>query len=430
MSKSRGGASRRAFLKRLAGGAAAIAASSSGWARALEPAARGVRGANDRIGIGIIGVGDLGRHHHLSILMGIDEVEVLAVADVDSRHVDDAIKKAGSRVKGYKDYRNLLDRSDIDAVLIATPDHWHALPTIHACQAGKDVYCEKPLTLTIAEGRAMVNAARRHGRIVQTGTQQRSDALFRQAAELIRNGRIGKLASVKIVLGTAPTTPRRESRPQPAELDWDFWLGPCPSVPYHDLRCHYNFRWFDDYSGGKLTDWGAHHLDILQWAMGAEASGPVSVRGTGVFPADNLYTVPSDFDVHFTYANGIPVHVTGEGENGLLFTGDKGKVFVCRGEIRADPPELLDEPSVLHEVRLEASADHHRNWLECMRTRRRPIADVEHGHRSATVCHLGNIAIKLGRELKWNPEAERFVDDPEADRLIARPMREPWSLPQ
>jgi predicted dehydrogenase len=359
-------------------------------------------------------------------------IEVAAVCDVDRNHRDMAadivLQKTGRRVGVYKDFRDLCDRQDIDAVLIAVPDHWHALTSIYAMESGKDVYCEKPLTLTIAEGQAMVKAARRYGTVFQTGSQQRSDNRFRLACELVRNEKIGKLVRVDTHIGgidggswQQPTTP-------PPELDWNFWLGPAPYADYTPNRCHYQFRWFTDYSGGKMTDWGAHHNDIAQWGIGADGSGPVKVSGKGTFHENGPHDVPGEFDVTYTYENGVVLECHSQGENGAKFTGEDGWVFVSRGEIRASDPEILKTKFSSSDTRLYVSRDHHDNWLDCIQSRERPICDVEIGHRSCTICHLGNIAMQLGRELKWDPAAEQFVDDEQANRLVSKPMRAPWHI--
>jgi len=381
---------------------------------------------NERIGIGLIGVGGLGYGHHLRKCSKLPDLEVRAVADVDRRHRERAAAGSHGTIQAYRDYRHVLDRADIDAVLIATPDHWHRLTFVHACQAGKDVYCEKPLSLTIAEGRAMSDAAKRYGRVVQVGTQQRSTGQFHQACELVRNGRIGTVRKVEVCLGRGPTSKWVADSLPPDELDWDFWLGPAPWHPYNEKRCHGSFRWFFDYSGGKLTDWGAHHLDIVQWGLGTELSGPISVEAKGEFPDDNFYETPTDFDVEYRYADGVAVHATGTGENGVTFQGTNGAIFVSRRRIAATPNELLTGER--GPIRLKESSDHHLDWIDCMRTRAVPVSDVESGHRSATVCHLGNLAMRLGRKLRWDPLAERFIDDESANRLLAKPMRGAWEL--
>ncbi len=410
---------RRHFLASLGAGAVALQSGITAAPRRL---------AVDRLSFGVIGVGSLGMAH-LNTLLGLADVDVVAVADPDARHVERA-RARGTKIKGYRDYREMLGHEKLDAVIVVTPDHWHALASLHAMEAGCDVYCEKPLTLTIGEGRAVADAAKRYSAVFQTGTQQRSQGTFRQAAELVRNGKLGDLLRVKVVLGQGPQRSRaqRKNSAQPHELDWNLWLGPAPAVPYMEERCHYEFRWFYDYSGGKLTDWGAHHLDIVQWALGMNLSGPVQVTGTGVWPADNLFETAVDFDVAYDYANGVRVEVTGEGENGITFFGSEGVLFVSRSRISAEPQELLALPRDELAVQLEVSPGHHRNFIDCMRSRRAPISDAENGHRSATVCHLGNIAMQLGRSLRWDPVRERFLDDEAACRLLDKPRRGTWSL--
>lgn len=413
---------RRHFLVHLGAGGAL------GALPRLHAAPRRV-GANDRIGLGIIGVGSLGGGgHHLGRVLKMPDFEVLAVCDVDASRVESARQKTGNKAVGYRDYRQLLDRKDIDAVIIVTPDHWHALIAIHACEAGKDVYCEKPLSLTVAEGRAMASAARRFGRVFQTGTQQRSDTRFRWACELVQNGKIGRIERVKAVIGRGPTSAPVPDEPPPPELDWEMWLGPAPAVPYNRKRCHYTFRWYYDYSGGKMTDWGAHHHDIVQWALGTELSGPIAVDARGLWPADNFFETAVDFDVTYTYESGITLHTTSAGENGITFYGSEGELFVARGKIRAEPKEILDTQVGTMPVRLYESRSHHQNFVDCLRSRKLPISDVELSHRSATVCHIGNIAMLLGRRLAWDPGQERFPNDEAANRLLHKPMRGEWSL--
>ncbi len=428
---------RRQFLKASAAAAAApTIVPSSVFAKPGEPA------PSDRVVVGSVGTGDLGRRHHLAgKLLPNKRIEVAAVCDVDRNHRDQAAKdifdRTGRVVEAYKDFRDLCDRQDIDAVLIAVPDHWHALASIYAMESGKDVYCEKPLTLTILEGKKMVEAARRYGSVLQTGSQQRSDRRFRLACELVRNDKIGKLQRVDTYIGgidsgawQAPTTP-------PPELDWNFWLGPAPYADYSPNRCHYQFRWFSDYSGGKMTDWGAHHNDIAQWGIGADGSGPVKVKGSGTYHENGPHDVPGEFDVQYTYANGVELYCHSQGENGIKFTGADGWAFVSRSriELSLGGKNLKDYESIVKEfphesfaTKLYASADHHENWLDCIKSRERPICDVEIGYRSVTVCHLGNIAIKLGRELNWNPEKEQFAGDDQANLLVGKPMRAPWHL--
>lgn len=429
---------RRQFLKGSAVGvASAIAAPMIVPSTALGQA--GKPPPSDKVVIGCIGVGDLGRRHHLAgVLMQDpkikDRVEVVAVCDVDRDHRDMAARivkdVTGRRVGIYEDFRDLLDRKDIDAVMVVVPDHWHAICSIAAMEAGKDVYCEKPLTLTIEESKAMVKAARRYGTVFQTGSQQRSDARFRQACELAVNGKIGKIHKVTTHIGgigsgkwMAPATP-------PPELNWDFWLGQTPYVDYVPNQVHYEFRWSEAYSGGKMTDWGAHHNDIAQWGLGMDGSGPVKIEPTEyTFAEKGPFTVPTSFKVTYTYADGTILECNSGGENGVKFYGENDQwIFVNRGKIEASNPDILKIELGPNDKHLYKSDHHHENWLNCIQTRERPICDVEIGHRSVTVCHLGNIAMRLGRTLKWDPKAEHFVNDPEADRFMSRPRRSPWAL--
>jgi predicted dehydrogenase len=384
---------------------------------------------SERIRIGCIGLGNQGRPN-----LGAHLKNVVAICDVDRTRLDEArgrVQQAtGKSPLAVTDYRKLLESKDVDAVVITTPDHWHALMTVHACQAGKDVYCEKPLTLTVAEGRVMVDAARKYRRVVQTGSQQRSDKRFRTACELVRNGLIGKVHTVRVniprVNFKGPSVP--DSDP-PAELDYDLWLGPAPKRPYNSKRVHYNFRFFWDYSGGQMTNFGAHDLDITQWGLGMDDSGPVAALGKARYHKDNWFEVPEWFEATYTYPSGVTVHVVQNGSGGVTFEGDKGTLSVDRKKLVTKPAELEKEALPDGAVRLYASTNHHANWLECIKSRKSPICDVEIGHRSATVCHLGNIAIRTGRKLTWDPSKEQFVGDAEANKMLRRPYRDPWKLP-
>jgi predicted dehydrogenase len=431
------GANRRQFLQTSAAVAALPAiVPATIFANQNQPA------PSDRVRVGSIGTGDLGRRHHLANkLIPNKRIEMAAVCDVDREHREQAAKdvldRTGRRVEIYKDFRDLCDRQDIDAVLIAVPDHWHALIAMYAMESGKDVYCEKPLTLTIDEGRQMVAAARRYGTVFQTGSQQRSDNRFRLACELVRNGKIGKLKHVDTNIGGIDAGQWQPATTPPPELDWNFWLGPAPYADYSPNRCHYEFRWFSDYSGGKMTDWGAHHNDIAQWGIGADGSGPVKVKGTGQFSETGPHDVPLEFDVHYTYADGVELDCHSAGENGVKFTGSDGWVFVSRSriEVQAGDKNWKEYGEIVKEfnpdsfaTKLYKSHDHHENWLDCIRSRERPICDVEIGYRSVTVCHLGNIALKLGRELNWDPAKEEFVGDDQANLLVSKPKRSPWHV--
>jgi predicted dehydrogenase len=390
-----------------------------------------VFGAGDRVGLGLVGLGGQGLFH-LNLLTD----HLVAICDVDRNHVDRAAKLVPA-AKRYADYRKLLEQQDVDAVLIATPDHWHALPTIHACQAGKDVYCEKPLSLTVVEGRKMVEAARRHKRIVQTGTQQRSESHFRIAGDLVRGGRLGKIREVRVGIPGCNVRwqPVPDAEP-PAYLDYDVWLGPAPKRPYNINRIHYNFRFFWDYSGGQMTNWGAHHIDIAQWALGMDGSGPVAVSGTAEYHPERWFEVPVRGRVTLTYANGVTLIVgqqQADAPLGVTFEGSDGRLFVTRGKIAGTCPGFEPPPPVVgHEAEKQLHSqnarNHHRDFFDAVRSRKPPLCDVEIGHRSATVCHLANIASRLGRAIRWDPQAERILDDAEAAAMCSRPYRAPWTL--
>jgi predicted dehydrogenase len=388
-------------------------------------------GPNDQIVMAAIGVGGQGT----GIMKAAKEkpgVKVIAVCDLDGGHAKEAASKVGKDCRVYKDFRELLAREHLDAVTIGTVDHWHALTSIAAMRAGCDVYCEKPLSLTIEEGKAMVKAARKYDRVFQTGSQQRSDSRYRLACELVRNSRIGRVHTVEARIGDNPVGGPFPVVPVPEGLDWDFWKGPTADVPYVKERCHYEFRWWYEYSGGKLTDWGAHHNDIAQWGLGMDGSGPVHVTATGVEPSHepNSYNCHPHFAVTYTYADGTHLVTTSDGENGNRFIGERGWIFVNRERIEASDQKLLDEPLHGESVRLYVSDDHMGNFIDGVRSRKRPICDVEIGYRSVTVCHLGAISLRLGIPLDWDPKAQRFVG-PRADKgnaMISREMRSPWRL--
>jgi predicted dehydrogenase len=370
--------------------------------------------------------------------------DIVALCDVDEKHVSQAAEqfsKDGKTPAKFNDFRKLMERDDVDVILTCTPDHWHTLVNLAATQAGKDVYGEKPLTLTVDEGKHLVKAVHKHKTVLQTGTQQRSDARFRLACELVRNGRIGRLKEVNVWLPAGLREGPFSPKPVPAELNWDFWLGQAPKVDYMPQRCHLYFRYWYDYSGGTMTDWGAHHNDIALWAIGLP--GPVKVEGKALAdPIPGGYTAISDYEVKFTYANGV-IHnarttkadnIFGGVEdpagqrNGIRFEGSEGWIWVNRGNLRASDKGLIDTPLPEGAHRLYNSEDHMGNFFDCVRSRKLPIADVEAGHRSACISHLGAIALRTGFQLNWDPVAEKFVGEhgKEANKYLAREMRKPY----
>jgi len=433
---------RRAFLRCLARTALGTAATT--WAGPLVVPARalgadGHRAPSDRVAVASVGVGNMGGSH-LRGLVRNPKAQVVAVCDVDARVRAAALDRVarayaahtpGGRpwrgCLGTGDFREVLQRPDVDALVVAVPDHWHAPIAIAACQAGKDVYGEKPLALTIRQGKRLVEAVRRHGRIFQTGTQRRSSARVRHVCELVRNGRIGRVVKITAGVGGWNRECGPTWRPEavPPGFDYDFWLGPAPWAPYHHLRCHYSFRFILDYSGGQVTNNGAHWTDLAQWALGMDDSGPVEVEGKAVWPESGLFDVPREVHVTATYANGARLVLTNDA--GVpRFYGTEGWVDI---DLRCDPPGLVDSVIGPDEVHLYRSRGSHMDdFLEAVRTRRDPAAPVEVGHRAATICHLGVIAMRLGRKVRWDPAAERFADDPEAERLLDRPMRAPWQI--
>jgi predicted dehydrogenase len=400
---------------------------------------RSVRGANERIVTGHVGVGGQGGANLKSFLKLADLAEPAALCDVDKLHLAATLKsletgKGPKQCEGYGDYRRLLDRKDIDAVVVSTPDHWHTLVSIHACQAGKDVYCEKPLTLTIAEGRKMVDVARKQNRIVQTGSQQRSEynGMYRLACELVRSGKIGKMQRALVGIPSVNFKgPAVADSTPPPELDYDQWIGPAPMKPYNEKHVHYNFRFFWDYSGGQMTNFGAHDLDIVQWALNMDNSGPIAVEGTAKFDDDHTYEVTKTCRLTYTYENGVQVMLGQQQKDipaGATFIGSEGRIHVTRKAIISEPKEIATTKLGPQDVHLYPSGSHHKNFLDCMKSRELPICDVEIGHRSATVCHLGNIAVRLGRKIKWDPSAEQIVGDAEAAKWVDRPKRAPYTI--
>jgi predicted dehydrogenase len=414
--------SRRSFLGRAAVGLAAPSFFASHVVRGAER-----RPPSERVVAALIGCGGRGR----GLLPIHDDplCTIAAVCDVDLQHVAAAQKRIG-KCDAYQDFRRILDRKDIDAVLIATPDHWHAAITIMACQAGKDVYCEKPLTRTIEEGRKMVEAARRYGRIVQMGSQYRSLARSRQACEWVRNGRLGAVHTVRLTHPCNPTYPCEPAQPVPPQLDWDLWLGPAPWAAYHPKRCHFTFRYFMDYGSGALADNGVHMFNVVSWALGRDQTGPATIEATGVEQANNLYDVPVELRVRYEFVDPPCVVLweqPGGGKLNLEFIGDRATLSGF-WEFKVTKGEADLSPTRADERHLERSDNHSSNWLSCIATRRQPVLDVEIGHRVTCWSHLGNIAYRLGRKLRWDAASERFLGDDEANRLLTTTYREPWRL--
>jgi predicted dehydrogenase len=364
----------------------------------------------------------------------------VALCDVDASHLA-AAKKDFPDAAGYSDFRKLLERKDVDAVICGTVDHWHTLVAIGAMKAGKDVYCEKPLTLTIDEGKRLVEVQRETGRVLQTGTQQRSSREFRLAADLVRNGRIGKVERVEVWLPAGLREGPFATGEVPPGFDYDFWLGQTPAVPYVKERTHFSFRYWWEYSGGTMTDWGAHHNDIVLWALDQDGSGPVSIEGKQLVEMiPGGYTAASEYEVTYTYANGV-VHScksttasewwggvkdpNGQ-QHGIKFIGSEGWIWVTRGALQASDPAMIKEELPASASRVYASQDHTGNFIECIKSREPTICPASVGHRSASLCHLGVTSIRLGRKLIWDPVKEQFIDDAEANQFLARPMRKPY----
>ncbi len=425
--------SRRQFLKTTAITGAAFAAPLIVPSRLLGKAAPG-----NLLTVGIVGTGNIADVHFSTLLGYPEQVRIRAVCDVDLERRNRAVAMVNASYgsndcSACNDFRELTRRTDIDAVFICTPDHWHALIALDAMRHGKDVYIEKPLTLTIREGRALVDAARRYGRVAQHGTQHRSMKRFRDLAQFVRNGGLGKLERIDVAIPPnnrfcgATWTPE----PVPSGFDWDLWLGPSPWRPYTSIGAHYNFRFIADNAYGQVTNWGAHYLDIGQWALDKDGGGPVEVEGHGVFPTTGLFTTATHVDFTCRYANGVPMHCRTRYDGGgtVRFVGERGWLDISRNQMKASDPQLLrDMQNPGGPVELELSTNHHENFFNCIRTRARPIADVETGHRTTTVCNLGQIAMTLGRKLRWDPAAESFVDDNMANKLRSRPFRGPWTL--
>ena len=455
--------SRRTFLQNSLKASAVASLALNGFPSIVPSRVFGQKAPSNRINIGAIGNGRISRGHDMPGVWKYDIAQIIAVCDLDKKRAKDAeslvnrqySNRTGtsfSGVKVYYDYRELLQNKDIDAVLISVPDHWHALIGIDAVEAGKDVYLQKPASLTIAEGRALSNAVHRTGRILQIGSQQRSSIQFRYAAELVRNGRIGQLKTVSVGLPGDPSGKDEPEMPVPENLNYEMWLGPTPYVYYTENRVHpqNNYDrpgWLrcEQFGAGMITGWGAHHIDSAHWGMDTEYTGPVEVWGTAEFPKSGLWDVHGIFTTEALYANGVKMIVSNELPNGIKFEGTEGWIFVTRGNYRAtasDPipdasgtkPLDASDPKIIKseigpdEIHLYESSDQHGNWLECVKSRKDPISPIEIGHRACSTCLIHHMAMKLKRKLYWDPINERFQNDDEANSMLSRPQRWPYMI--
>ncbi len=397
---------------------------------------------SNRIAIGMVGTGGKGRHNMGSFL-GFDDTHVLAVCDVDQNHLEKAKaqvdKKYGNNdCQAYESFRELSDRGDLDAVCVSTPDHWHALATVAALEAGKDVYCEKPLANSVGEGRAICRAAATNDRIVQTGSHERSGDGRRHACELVRNGAIGRLHTIRINL---PTTDKHHMQvkgwldeeaemPVPEQLNWDLWLGHTPSVPYTEKRCHFWWRFILNYGGGEMTDRGAHVIDLAQLGAGKDHTGPVEFLANGNRNSSGLFDAFMDYVFVNIYDDGLKMIGSTKGPRGVKFVGDEGWIFihVHDQKVEASDPRILGSKIGADGIQLGRSPGHHRNFIDCVKSREEPMATAEIGHRTGTICHLNNISMTLRRPIQWDPVNEVVIGDDEANRLLSPQMREPWSI--
>ena len=431
---------RREFLKMIP----LAAAGAVGFPAIVSASALGKSGRpapSDRIVMAGIGFGMMGVPNMQSFLSK-EEVQWVAVCDLDKAPLlearDTVNKRYGSKdCATYHDFRELCQRRDLDAVSIAVPDHWHAVVSIACARAGFDIYGEKPLTHSLREGRALCEAMKRYGRVWQTGSWQRSVDNFHRACELVRNGRIGKILKVEVGLPSghydfAGTFGQEALVSPPPNLDYEFWVGPSPWWPYCKARVHMNWRWNTDFGGGQLMDWVGHHVDIAHWGLGFDYSGPVEIEGRGEFPRTGIYNSPTRYFLTAKYADGTPMDIAGGYEeiwSGTKWIGEHGWIWVDRGEFETEPARLKDETVGPNEVRLYKSRDHYQNFLDCVKSRALTIAPCEVAHRSASVGHLGVIAMEVGRKIRWDPSTETIDNDPEAERLLSRAYRKPWQLP-
>ncbi len=448
---------RRSFLKTTA--VAGAAASVPYFHSQPKTLAQETKSKNDRVTMGVIGAGGMANGNMRSAR---DWVDVVAICDVDRGRAESSNRNmSGGKAKLYEDYRDMLSRDDIDAIHIATPDHWHTKPLIEAMLAGKDVYCEKPLTLTIDEGKLIRKVQKDTDRVVQVGTQQRSTFnLFVKAMAIVAEGRLGKIHRLEAAIGGAPSSPSIPVAEVPKDLNWDRWLGPAPSVDYRfrpgpdgkgrgNTNCHYEFRWWYEYSGGKLTDWGAHHVDICNWALkvNGQTAGPVSIGGEATHPVpfkdgypteNDRYNTATAFQFKVAYPDDVEMIIRHDGRNGVLIEGEKGRIFVSRGTLVGKPVEDLAEnplpedaiSKVYKGLPMERNerAAHWANFLHCVRTRQEPISDVHSHMEMLNVCHLAGISARLGRDLKWDDQAEEIVGDAEANNFLTRPYRSGYEI--
>jgi hypothetical protein len=455
---------RRNFVKNSLKASAATTIAVTGFPTIVPASVIGKNAPSNKINIGAIGVGRISREHDMKETLPFDQARIMAVCDVDSKRLAEGKKyvndyyaaKTGKPYDGvtmYDDHRALLQNKDIDAVLISTPDHSHAYLGIHAVEAGKDVYLQKPASLTITEGRALSNAVHRTGRILQIGSQQRSSTQFRYAAELVRNGRIGDLKTVYVGLPGDPGGDEEPEMPIPKNLNYDAWLGSTPNVYYTEKRVHPQNDYsrpgwlrMEQFGAGMITGWGAHHVDIAHWGMDTEYTGPIEISGRADFPKSGLWNVHGLFQTEGVYANGVKMVVSNELPNGVKFEGTEGWIFVTRGDYRAsasDPiptgknkvlPLTASNNKIItsvigeNEINLYKSTDQHGNWLESIVSRKQPISSVEIGHRSCSTCLLHHVAMKLKRKIYWDPMNERFINDDEANAMLNRPHRFPYEV--
>jgi len=391
---------------------------------------------SDRIQLGCIGVGSQGSGNMRSFLHYKD-IQVVGVCDVDSKNRNNAKNTVNSRYENedcadYVDFRELIGRGDLDAVSLAVPDHWHAIPAIESAKAGLDIFGEKPLSRSIRESRAICDAVERYGRVWQTGSWQRSQTHFLHAAELARNEKVGKIHTVEVGLPTGGKTGVKPPQPVPEGLDWDRWLGPAPWRPYCAFggnRCHWDWRWILDYSGGQLTDWSGHHIDIAHWGLGFDNTGPDSIEGVGQYPEDGLYDVPYAYSFKCKYANGVTLDISNTNRAGTKWIGENGWIWVDRGGIDSSDKNLLKPDAIgPNDIRLYRSTDHKQNFIDCVKSRQLTITPVETACRSISVGHLGELAMLLKRKIRWNPATEEIIGDAQASNMLGRSYREPWTL--